>query len=222
VIDRVLSRVLRMPTVAVRLFVNRWYAPFWLRLNGAELGEGCRFDGLPFIRYADGSRIEIGNRVFVASWKYGNPATLPYRSAFSTLSPDAFIRIGDNAGLSGVSIAAASGVEIGERTLVGSGALIWDTDFHPLDPEMRRVDTTAGALSAPIQIGSDVFIGGRAVILKGVSIGDGAVVAAGAIVTKDIESGDVVGGNPARVIRRHSSLDPSRSRSVDSKIRKIR
>jgi len=119
----------------------------------------------------------------------------------STLRRDAIIRVGNRVGLSGASIVAAECVEIGPRTLIGSGAVLWDTNFHPLDPEMRRTHPTEGARSAPIRIGDDVFVGARAIILKGVTIGDGAVVAAGAIVTSDVPANATVAGNPAKIVR---------------------
>ena len=61
--------------------------------------------------------------------------------------------------------------------------------------------------AAPVVIGDRVWVGTRAVILKGVSIGDGAVVAAGAVVTSDVPAGAVVGGVPARVIGRADSWE---------------
>ncbi|HET6249633.1 MAG TPA: DapH/DapD/GlmU-related protein [Tepidisphaeraceae bacterium] len=57
------------------------------------------------------------------------------------------------------------------------------------------------ALKTNTRIGSNCFIGGRSIILPGVTIGDGSIVAAGAIVTKDVPPGSIVAGNPARVIR---------------------
>jgi acetyltransferase-like isoleucine patch superfamily enzyme len=71
--------------------------------------------------------------------------------------------------------------------------VIRDSDNHLLDGRDRR--------SAPIRIGDHVWIGLRATILKGVTIGDGAVVAAGALVIHDVPPGALVGGVPARVIR---------------------
>jgi acetyltransferase-like isoleucine patch superfamily enzyme len=62
-------------------------------------------------------------------------------------------------------------------------------------------------MSAPVHIGSHVWIGARALILKGVRIGDGAVVAAGSVVTRDVPSRALVAGNPAQVIREDVSWD---------------
>lgn len=84
--------------------------------------------------------------------------------------------------------------------MIGAGACIWDTDFHPLDPHQRREHQTRDASSAPVCIEGDVFIGARALILKGVRIGWGAVIGAGAVVTKHVEACQIVAGNPARVV----------------------
>jgi len=82
--------------------------------------------------------------------------------------------------------------------LIGSGCLITDSDAHPIDPDERRLGR--GGLSKPIVIEDDVFIGARASILKGVSIGKGAVGGAGTVVTHDVAPRSRVAGNPMKVI----------------------
>jgi acetyltransferase-like isoleucine patch superfamily enzyme len=160
----------------------------------------CRFNGIPVVRMVRGGELVLGEGVVINSRQFSNSATLPHRTVLSVLQPGAAIILGAGSGLSGASIVATNRVEIGEDTLIGSGAIIWDTDFHPLDPEQRRVHQTQGAASAAIHIGRDVFVGARAMILKGVTIGDGAVVGAGAVVTKNVAARAVVVGNPARVV----------------------
>ena len=71
--------------------------------------------------------------------------------------------------------------------------------MHPLQPEARKAYLEAGD---EIAIGNNVWIGGGAIILGGVHIGDNAVIAAGAVVTKDVPAGMLVAGNPARIMRR--------------------
>ena len=88
-------------------------------------------------------------------------------------------------------------VEFGDRCLLGPGVHVY-TPTHPIDPEERATGLERGR---PVTVGDDVWIGGHAVITPGVSVGDGAVVAAGAVVTKDVPARTVVGGNPASVIR---------------------
>ena len=96
---------------------------------------------------------------------------------------------------SGCKVQDQGGIEIGDGTLIGHNVVL-ATLNHALAPE-RRGDL----IPRPIRIGKNVWIGSNAVILPGVTIGDGAVIAAGAAVTKDVPENSVVGGVPARVLR---------------------
>lgn len=87
------------------------------------------------------------------------------------------------------------GIFIGDRTLIGHNAVI-TTINHCLDVEKR-----ANMIPKPVHIGSDVWFGANVTVLPGVSIGDGAVIAAGAVVTKDVPSRTVAAGVPAKVIK---------------------
>jgi len=86
-----------------------------------------------------------------------------------------------------------SSITIGNGVVISKGVTIRDSDNHAIDGVKE--------ISAPIVIGDHVWIGINATILKGVSIGNGAVVAAGAVVTKDVPANALVGGVPAKVIR---------------------
>lgn len=88
-------------------------------------------------------------------------------------------------------------VTIGPGCLLGPGVHLY-TATHPLDPETRAAGLEYGD---PIEIGENVWIGGRAVVTPGVTIGDDAVVGAGSVVTRDVPAGTLVGGNPARVLQ---------------------
>ena len=87
-------------------------------------------------------------------------------------------------------------IRIGHNCLIGPDVGIY-TAGHRLQPEGRVLD----GYGMPITIGNDVWIGGHSTILPGVTIGDGAVVAAGSVVTKDVAPRTLVGGNPARLIK---------------------
>jgi len=87
-------------------------------------------------------------------------------------------------------------VRIGDFTLFGPAVQIY-TAMHPLDAELRRKQEFA----KPVTIGSDVWVGGAAVICPGVTIGSRAVIGAGSVVTRDIPDGVFAAGNPCRVIR---------------------
>lgn len=96
-----------------------------------------------------------------------------------------------------VTILDIAPVTFGDHCMVGPNTLI-STVGHPLTPAGRRAHTS---LQAPVTIGNDVWIGGNVSIMPGVTIGNNVVVAAGAVVTKDVPSNSLVAGVPARVIR---------------------
>jgi len=119
----------------------------------------------------------------------------------------------------GTRIWSQASVSIGDYVLIAHLVDIHDTNSHPIDWQERRLDTQAilsgqsyrtptQTVSAPVVIEDDVWIGFKASILKGVRVGRGAIVAAGAVVTKDVEPWTVVTGNPARRI---DALPPAES-----------
>ncbi|PYI72815.1 MAG: acyltransferase [Verrucomicrobia bacterium] len=105
-------------------------------------------------------------------------------------------------------------IEIGSYCLVSWNVGIADSDFHPLEPAQRLIDAQALApyfknrpsrpklKTGPVKICDNVWIGMNAVILKGVTIGENSVVAAGSVVTKSVGPNTVVAGNPAVLVRR--------------------
>ena len=107
---------------------------------------------------------------------------------------------GTNVNALGTKVLCATGITIGQFCTFSWDVQLLDNDFHAI-----TVDGVEQPSSAPIVIGDRVWVGTRAVVLKGVTIGDGAVVAAGAVVTKDVPAGAVVGGMPAKVIGRADS-----------------
>ncbi len=108
-------------------------------------------------------------------------------------------------------VQAMSSVEIGNHCKIAEMVYIHDNNSHPIDPDERREELIASingaklkrenVASAPIKIEDDVFIGRRAMIYKGVTIGRGSIVAAGAVVTKDIPPYSLAAGNPAQVVK---------------------
>lgn len=120
-----------------------------------------------------------------------------------TVFPKATISIGDDVGISGSTLRCSERITIGNRTIIGSGCLILDTDEHPLTASERQAhDYYKYTNNRPIIIGDDVFIGARCIITKGVTIGNGAVIGAGSVVTHDVPSNTIVAGNPARIVRK--------------------
>ncbi len=89
-------------------------------------------------------------------------------------------------------------VEIGDGTQIGPAVQIYAAD-HPRDPKVRCDGLEFGK---PVRIGRNVWIGGGAIILPGITIGDDAVIGAGSVVTRDVATGATVAGKPARVMSR--------------------
>lgn len=97
-----------------------------------------------------------------------------------------------------LTILDEASVSIGNDVFIGPNVSIY-TACHPIEPTERN---TGVEWAEAVRIGNSVWIGGGATILPGVTIGDNCVVGAGSVVTKDVEPNSVVGGNPARVIKK--------------------
>ena len=189
--------------------MNSNYFKFFLKLNKTEYGKELLLKGVPFIYNVKGARIKIGDNVTIKSSFLSNLVGLYSRTIIVTRAPGAQIVIGDNVGISGATIYARKGIYIGDNTCIGGNCKILDNDFHPIEAETRNkllADPKGGYSDLvggkEIKIGKDCFIGCNTIILKGTELGDGCVVGAGAVVSGKFESGSVIAGNPAKVIRK--------------------
>jgi acetyltransferase-like isoleucine patch superfamily enzyme len=171
---------------------------FWCVTQGVKLRSGWHLSGRPQFRVQGrGARISIGNRFTARSKSDGNSIGVFQPVIITAWCDNAVIEIGDEVGMSGCSITAEERISIGNRVSIGAGVLIMDTDAHSMVLGERK---SGLGLTAPVIIEDDVFIGARAIILKGVRIGRGSIVGAGAVVVKDVLSLTIVGGNPAKPI----------------------
>ncbi len=139
-------------------------------------------------------------RVYVGGWGGG----------FAVLKTGV-VEIGDDTVLCGVQFMCSERITVGRGVVISYNAILTDSDFHPRDPALRRLDTIAAAPInkgvgrqsygiKPVEIHDGARIGMNALVLKGVTVGAGAHVLAGAVVTSDVPDGAVVSGNPARAI----------------------
>lgn len=169
-------------------------------LHGLKPDATWRFYGLPLIRIGGrGSSIKIGKKFTVVSKDSHNSFGIIQRANVRTVSHGAQIIIGYNVGISGCTISASKRIEIRDHVMIGSGAIIADSDAHNVDPVKRRNGELSE--SRPVVIEDNVFIGARAIILKGVTVGHDSTVGAGAVVTKSVPPYSVVAGNPAKIVR---------------------
>lgn len=185
----------------------------WQMWRGFSIDTSWRLCGLPLVFTAGGnnpltrfifaqilgrvSKIRIGRCFRAISKPQLNSLGVIQKTLLRTAAYGAEINIGNNVGLSGCTICATTRVTIGDDTLIGTGAIVTDSDLHPVNPLERLKG--GGGKSAPVTIGRNVFVGARAIILKGVTIGDGATIGAGAVVTHSVPANSLAVGNPAKI-----------------------
>ena len=174
----------------------------WMRVSiwlwGVHVAATPQFYGLMrFVRHPS-AQILLGRHLVLRSSFAANTIGIN-RPCFFSAGPGALLQIGDDCGFSGTVIAAQQQIILGQRVMCGANVTITDADRHPLDPAARA--RGEGGATAPIQIGDDVWLGMNVLVLKGVQIGAGAVVAANSVVVSDIPPGCLAGGQPAKVLR---------------------
>jgi acetyltransferase-like isoleucine patch superfamily enzyme len=174
------------------LIAKIYYGPL-LRREARVVGRGLvLYEDMPKI--FGNLRIELGERV-----------TLSGKHVWFGCGDDSekLLKVGDDSYIgSAAEIFSGSEVVIGKHVLIANHVLLNGYDGHPLDPLKRAAGEKAddGGFGA-IRIGDYAWIGSKAIILKNVTIGRGAVVASGAVVTKDVPELTVVAGNPAKQVR---------------------
>lgn len=172
---------------------------FRLICCGAKVGKGLSVRGWVHLHISPKADVIIGNDVMLKSGFADNPTACSLRTGISC-ARGARMVIGDDTGLFGVTVICMKSVTIGSETLIAGGTHIYDSDFHSLDPSERNGGDDE-AITLPVTIGSQCWIGSRCLILRGVTIGDQAVIGAGSVVTKDVPPRQVWAGNPAKFIK---------------------
>ena len=179
-----------------------------MKMTGIRYGRKLLLKGVPIIFNKKGATLTIGDNCVIKSSFLSNLVGLYSRTIIVTRSPKAYIRIGNNVGISGATIYARVGITIGDNTAIGGNAKILDNDFHPVEPDRRNklLNDSKGGESGlipakPVIIGKNCFIGCNTIILKGTVLGEGCVVGAGAVVSGKFEVGCVIAWNPAKVVR---------------------
>ncbi|MDB6146845.1 MAG: transferase hexapeptide repeat containing protein [Spartobacteria bacterium] len=172
--------------------------------SNVEFGEGFYCESAQifrFLRNAKPRALVFGNHVSC------------YAGCSFSVGERGQCTVGDFTLLNGALVMVEDRIEIGSHCLVSWNVGIADSDFHPLEPAQRLIDAQALApyfkdrpprpklKTAPVIIKDNVWIGMNATILKGVTIGENSVVAAGSVVTKSVPPNVVVAGNPAVVVK---------------------
>lgn len=154
-----------------------------------------------------GSRMSIGaGSSIISSWRRATAAALGHPARLRTFGPGAGIEIGPGCQLSGTSITARSTtIRLGRQVMFGPNCIVVDSDFHAHWPPEARATEPGMEGDRPVNIGDYAWIGMNCLILKGVTIGEGAIIGAGSVVTRDVPPFCLAAGSPARVVRRLDS-----------------
>lgn len=157
--------------------------------------------GTPLIEISQGGKINIADNCTINSVNAGYHVNMFQCVKLLVDRPGAVISIGENSRIHGSCIHAYQSVSIGRRCLIAANCQIIDCNGHELSFQNveNRVNTSSG--SSPVVIEDDVWLGTGCIVLSGVRIGKGSVIAAGSVVVNDIPAMCIAGGNPAKVIK---------------------
>lgn len=164
-----------------------WLQARWSMRGAVALGKKVFAYGRPVIKLERGAHLEIGEEVRLESGVHRTRLSVRHKAR---------LVIGNDVRLNGCIISANSEVIVKDRARIGPWAHLMDGDFHSVE------DRKAAGKLRPIIIEEGAWLTTRCMVLKGVTIGRGAVVAAGSVVTKDVEPYTVVAGIPAKVVKR--------------------
>lgn len=191
---------------AIRLIYEKFYLALFHALawfycfahGGVSVGAGVRFKGMPLVDVREGAILEIGDGTTINSRNFGYHLNMYRRVKLFADRPGARIRIGRNCRIHGSALHAQKSISIGDNCLLAANCQIIDGNGHDLcleNPE-RRLESHGDA--SPVFIGDNVWLGEGVLVLPGVTIGEGAVVAAHSVVSRDVPSRCVAAGTPAR------------------------
>lgn len=195
------------PKIILRYILWKIINPYLLSMkSGVTVKKGCTVIGWPIIQLKCNSRLIIGENVTLNSRNIDYHVNMYSPVKMLADREEAVIIIGDNTRIHGTCIHAYSKIKIGDNCLIAANTQIFDGNGHDLSfPDVKnRINTIGDA--KPILIEDNVWIGANSIILPGICIGFGSVIASGSVVTKDIPPLCVAGGNPAKIIKNYSSV----------------
>jgi acetyltransferase-like isoleucine patch superfamily enzyme len=173
-----------------------------MKLNGVVIDTGFKSKGIPCVDVSLGGSFIIGKNFKINNGKRYNIIGRQQK-CFFIVGKKGQLKIGNNVGISSTAIVCDKSVDIGDFVKIGGNVVIYDTDFHALNPNLRREwgSDICNANRQDVIIDNNVFIGAHSTILKGVHIGENSIIGAGSVVTKSIPDNEIWGGNPAKFIR---------------------
>ena len=197
---------IRYSVMLYKRLVNKLFSIYnliRLKIMGCEVGDHCTVHGrIGLTLYPTGS-IKIGKSFYMSNGRHINPLCGNSQGHFH-VENGAKLIIGNNVAISSTRIWCAKQIIIKDNARIGGNVIIIDTDAHSMNYHDRRdvLIDEANKKDMPVVIGEDAFIGMNVIILKGVEIGDRAIIGAGSVVTKSIPADCIAAGNPAKIIKR--------------------
>lgn len=169
-------------------------------LNGIECESGLHCCGIPQVYVTRRGKVRIGENFRVNS---GSNHNIIGRQGRTIIWSEGAITIGNNVGISNSALICRNEIIIEDDVTIGGNCVVYDTDFHPVNPSARLNDQAdiEQAASSPVIIRQNTFIGAHSTILKGVEIGENSVIGACSLVAKSIPPNEIWAGNPAIKIR---------------------
>jgi carbonic anhydrase/acetyltransferase-like protein (isoleucine patch superfamily) len=167
-----------------------------LRAHGATVGRRLQVRGPLNLHCHRRGSIRVGDDCRIQSGFSGNAVGGALRMGI-WVGPNGQLVLGDRVGLSNSTLVCMDAVTLEDDVFLGGDCKVYDTDFHSLDPAERGRVGNPGVRTAPVTIRRKAFVGGHSILLKGTTIGEGAVVGAGSVVRGDVPDGQVWAGNPA-------------------------
>lgn len=173
---------------------------------GAKTGKNFKVFGGLHLLIHPASQVSIGCEVRINSSHVLNFVGGFHQTGIH-VNKNAKLIIGDRVALSNSTIVCTNRIEIEDNVFIGGDCNIYDTDFHPIDASERINNRLDKVKTAPILIKRGSFIGAHSIILKGVTIGENAIIGAGSLVSKDIPDNEIWAGNPIKKIRKISEQE---------------
>jgi acetyltransferase-like isoleucine patch superfamily enzyme len=186
-----ISRIARLLLVLIRRAGSAWrLLVIRIAYPQIRLGRGLYVGRGAIVKATDGGSMDIGDRTAIAPG-----AVLNVRGGRLTIGPDGFVG-------EGAMIVCRQAITIGADALIAEHVTIRDQDhaFTDLKTAIHR----QGFVTKPVTLGRDVWLGAKAVVLKGVTIGDGSVIGAASVVNRDIPAMTIAAGAPAKPLRSRS------------------
>jgi len=182
----------------ISFFVKRLYPLILRHKRGLSIGKNTRIDYKTIVRIWNSGNIIIGNKTRLQSNQRGAHTAKPFPATLFVDKKNALIEIGDNSIIGAAYIHAQKKISIGNKCVISSGVNIMDSNAHILLSNNRTVGRDE---PKEIIIGNNVWIALNSIVLKGTTIGDNCVVAAGSVVKGIFPENSLIQGNPAKVIK---------------------